>query len=236
MTDNILDRVKEAEAARARARGEVPPLEVPPQPTKTFVISLPSRDDRKALFTRANAEYLENWQIHDAFDGRNHTYEQIVGLGWDTDKDWRDPMLDRVLTRGEIGCFISHYQLWEKCAEGDERYIILEDDVVFTSSMKEALKKLERYEMGYFTYKEMLPEAVAEVNSDLVRPAYAYWLAAYTITPAAAKKLIATDIRRNIIPADEYVPRLQLDAVALKEPCCTQLSRDQGGTDIEPTE
>ena len=123
--------------------------EIPPQQVKTFVISLPSRADRKAVFSEKNAEHIESYQIHDAFDGRNHTYEQLKELGWDTDKDWRDPMLDRVLTRGEIGCFISHYQLWEKCAEGTERFVILEDDVVFTSSMKEALNKLEQYEFGY---------------------------------------------------------------------------------------
>ncbi len=206
-----------------------------PQPMKTFVISLPSRDDRKALFNQNNAEHLESYQIHDAFDGKSHTYEQLVAAGWDTDKNWRDPILDRVLTKGEIGCFISHYQLWEKCAEGSERFVILEDDVVFTSSMQEALNKLEQYEMGYFTYKEMFPEAVKAIDQDLIRPSYAYWLAAYTITPAAAKKLIETDIRHNIIPCDEYVPRLGLDAVALISPVCTQLSRSQLGTDIEPT-
>ena len=224
-----------ARQAKAKAVQGVATPEIPPQQVKTYVISLPSRADRKAVFSEKNADYIESYQIHDAFDGRNHTYEQLVGLGWDTDKDWRDPMLDRVLTRGEIGCFISHYQLWEMCAAGTERFVILEDDVVFTSSMKEALNKLEQYEFGYFTYKEMQPEAVEEINGDLVKPSYAYWLAAYTITPAAAQKLIETDIRQNIIPCDEYVPRLSLDVAALKEPCCTQMSRSEMGTDIEPT-
>ena len=235
---DINDIAAAREAARQAKARETSGTEIqttPPQQVKTFVISLPSRADRKAVFSEKNAEFIESYQIHDAFDGREHTYEQLVELGWDTDKDWRDPMLDRVLTRGEIGCFISHYQLWEMCAAGTERFVILEDDVVFTSSMKDALNKLERYEMGYFTYKEMFPEAVAQIDGDLVRPSYAYWLAAYTITPAAAKKLIETDIRQNIIPADEYVPRLQLDVVALKEPCCVQMSRSQMGTDIEPT-
>ena len=101
--------------------------------------------------------------------------------------------------------------------------------------MEESLKKLERYEMGYFAYHEMMPESVKVVDHDLIRPHYAYWTVAYTITPAAAKKLIETDIRHNIIPVDEYLPRMQMDVVALKEPCCRQETRSQLGTDVEPS-
>ena len=78
---------------------------------KIKVINLRSRLDRLELFTLNNSKYLPDFEVLEAFNGRDYTHEQLVAMGYDTDKNWRDPILDRVLTKGEIGCFISHYKM-----------------------------------------------------------------------------------------------------------------------------
>ena len=92
---------------------------------KTRVISLPSREDRRKSFTETNGEYLKDhdWCFVDAVDGSSLTYHNLKTVGFDTDKNWRDPILKRTLTWGEIGCFLSHWKLWEECSESDEPMI-----------------------------------------------------------------------------------------------------------------
>ena len=79
---------------------------------KIKVINLKSRLDRLEEFKLNNLKHLPFVpDVVEAFDGRNYTFEQLNVMGYDTDKDWRDPLLKRVLTKGEVGCFISHYSI-----------------------------------------------------------------------------------------------------------------------------
>lgn len=40
-----------------------------------------------------------------------------------------------------IACFLSHYRLWKECAEGNEPYLILEHDAIFTRKLDVELLK-----------------------------------------------------------------------------------------------
>ena len=62
---------------------DVKPIETeqPTQSMKTFVVSLPNREDRRELFHKNNSKHLSGYQFHDAFDGREHTYKQITEQG-----------------------------------------------------------------------------------------------------------------------------------------------------------
>jgi GR25 family glycosyltransferase involved in LPS biosynthesis len=42
-----------------------------------------------------------------------------------------DPKFQKILRPGVIGCFYSHYRLWQKCIELNEPIFIFEDDVLF---------------------------------------------------------------------------------------------------------
>lgn len=44
---------------------------------------------------------------------------------------------NRDLTKGEIGCFLSHYELWLKCIALNEPIIILEHDGIFIRPIPE---------------------------------------------------------------------------------------------------
>ena len=39
--------------------------------------------------------------------------------------------MGKILRPGVIGCFYSHYRLWQKCIELDEPILVFEDDVIF---------------------------------------------------------------------------------------------------------
>lgn len=49
-----------------------------------------------------------------------------------------DPYSKRPMTLGEIGCFLSHYYIWQKMVESNEQEVlILEDDIKFEPFFKE---------------------------------------------------------------------------------------------------
>lgn len=49
-----------------------------------------------------------------------------------------DPYSKRPMTLGEIGCFLSHYYIWQKMVESNEQEVlILEDDIKFEPYFKE---------------------------------------------------------------------------------------------------
>ena len=195
---------------------------------KVRVINLPQREDRRNWFEQRNKDVLQNldWSFAEAINGSRLTYEVLQGMGFDTDKNWRDPLLKRTLTKGEVGCFLSHYKLWEECADGDEPYLILEDDVFLNEEPQEPWLDGD---LTYLTHKEMLPEGV--VGN---RVCYAYWCAAYILTPHAARTLLDTDIDENIIPVDEYVPRMTDRLVMTAVDKAGQTPRKELGTNIEP--
>lgn len=195
---------------------------------KVRVVSLKERVGRRTAFKESNTKYLENhdWSFFDAVDGSKISHQGLLKLGFDTDKNWRDPILKRTLTKGEVGCFLSHWRLWEECADSGETLVVLEDDAVLLEELKE---EWGTDDLVYLTHKEMLPEGVKDN-----RVCYPYWTAAYIITPKAAKILLDTDIDENIIPVDEFLPRMtdRLNMVSL--PKARQRQRSEAGTDVEP--
>ena len=78
---------------------------------------------------------------------------------YDTDHNWIDPILNTPITRGEVGCFLSHYALWKKCIADNEPYLILEDDAIVTDKFSYdelyRLIRVEEYNFIYLGWKEM---------------------------------------------------------------------------------
>ena len=203
---------------------------------KSIVINLESRRDRLGAFKKNNQDKVSGAQLYTAVDGSKLTHASLKEKGFDTNKDWRDPILQRVLTRGEIGCFLSHYKVWQMVAESDEPMAIFEDDVTLTRPLSEVEHLIEGHDLLYLIYSEQKEGGVRKVSDDLIKPCYPYWLAAYILTPEGARKLISTDIHQNVIPCDEYVPQMldRVDTVALRKQLGKQNGRAEMGTNIEP--
>ena len=192
------------------------------------VISLPTRQDRRDKFEADNKIFLEghNWKWSTGFKGSGLTLEKLQKIGFDTDKYWRDHILKRNLTWGEIGCFISHWKLWEECADSGVPMLIMEDDAVLRYALDEEWLSGD---LTYLAYKEMLPGGV---KNDQV--CYPYWCAAYIITPKAAEIFLDTDADENIIPVDEFIPRMTDRVKMTFVDKAGQLSRTESGSNIEP--
>lgn len=203
---------------------------------RSIVINLAERTDRLNLFKKNNNGKAPQFSLFQAVNGKELTYKKLLEEGFDTDKNWRDPLLNRTLTWGEIGCFLSHFKVWEMIAAGDEPVLVLEDDVILDKNLSEVEPFLGRHEMLYLAHVEMDKQGAESISEELVRPCYPYHMSAYILTPAAAKKLISTDIRKNIIPVDEYLPRMldRLDVAGFKKQVARQIPRSELGTNIEP--
>jgi len=81
------------------------------------------------MYTHGNKLYLNI--IYDDLK-RELTEEKISDMGIRQLEDYRDPYSGRMMTFGEIGCFMSHYNVWKKMVkEHVNTALILEDDVRF---------------------------------------------------------------------------------------------------------
>ena len=196
---------------------------------KTYVINLSDRRDRMMLFDSQKLKY----ERFDAVNGKKLTYDQLKKLGYDTQSDWIDPIHSTHLTSGEVGCFLSHYNLWKKCIELNVPLCILEDDAVVPDNLYDDLDDLlKTYNFIYLGWNE-IDKSVPTSDSRFVVPVYPYWTLAYVITPEAAKILVNEEIEQNIIPVDEYLPlRMKdLNPIGYADNLVTSRGREVVGTD-----
>ena len=200
---------------------------------KKFVINLPERTDRLDLFNTTNPfNGAEPFKY--VFDGRQIDHDELIKLGFDTDKSWKDPILQTHLTKGEVGCFLSHWYVWQYAIESNETIIVFEDDAIIGDryNEEEINELLEVYNFIYLGYKEMGERE--EVNDTIVIPDYPYWTVSYVVTPEAARILTTEHAKKNIIPVDEYLPigLKNCKPVAYKNNVVTPHSRSKVGSDV----
>ena len=139
---------------------------------KTLIINLNHREDRFETFKNLNPKLYE-YERFPAVDGCKISYAKLLKSGFDVDHDWIDPILNTKLTKGEVGCFLSHYMIWKKCIERNESVLVLEDDAIMTEYFD--MKEVENlpYDFIYLGWKEM--EESKPINDKLVTPVYPYW-------------------------------------------------------------
>jgi glycosyl transferase family 25 len=122
-----------------------------------YVINLEKRPDRLRQFATRNRKV--RWQRIDAVDGRN------VDLGGVRTK----------LTKGEVGCFLSHIKALDVIARGQDDFaIVLEDDASIT--FPESFPIIER----------LLAEALA------VMPGFGAIALGYNAFPGKTKRITNT--------------------------------------------
>lgn len=189
---------------------------------ETRVISLKHRLDRRDIFHKINDDKLGSYEFVDAVNGREITYNELKQAGYDTWDKWIDPIKNTKITKGEIGCFLSHYQLWKECISQNTPFLIVEDDAVIKKELPyDEIKELidQEYNFIYLGWLEMNKDNSLSINDKFVVPVYPYWGLAYVITPQAANILVNGNIEKNIIPVDEYLPFMMkdLNPIAYKE-------------------
>lgn len=105
------------------------------------------------------------------------------------------------MSLSQLGCFASHYLLWQKCIELNQGIIVLEDDAIIHSNFLEALEFISS-DKNHFEFLWLSPPAPAKRNQ---KGKMIYSLdkieitcykegwgnaTGYFITPKSAKKLL----------------------------------------------
>lgn len=176
---------------------------------KSYVINLEKDLERRLIMTRrlsdtpfSDAEFVKGVdgrtihaaKINDLFELRrfNRTFEGVIN-------------------RGEIGCTLSHYHIWERMACDNKSAIIFEDDLKFNGDWTAALSFLKRWLDSrkpriallthHFDYYRWTLRHEKE-GIDTVRPIRAWGTVCYGINAAAARLL--TGLGRPFYVADSW--------------------------------
>ena len=102
-------------------------MKIPP----IFAISLARDAERRSRMIARLEELGAEYEIVDAVDGRKLDLSE---LGTRLRQDKARKKQGRVLSPAEVGCYLSHYSVWERiAAENIPAAIVAEDDAVFTA-------------------------------------------------------------------------------------------------------
>ncbi|NXU07199.1 GT253 glycosyltransferase, partial [Buphagus erythrorhynchus] len=182
-----------------------------------FLINLVRRPDRRQRMLASLQELEIVPRVVDAVDGSTLNSSDIKVLGVDLLPGYYDPFSGRTLTKGEVGCFLSHYNIWKEIvSRGLERSVVFEDDVRFEAAFPARLQRLmedleqaqQDWDLIYLGRKQVNDEDEAPVKGvrNLVVAGYSYWTLAYAISHHGAQKLLATKPLSKMLPVDEYLP------------------------------
>ncbi|KAG5847517.1 hypothetical protein ANANG_G00126880 [Anguilla anguilla] len=199
-------------------------LHIPPKPQdkmgfdQIFLINLKRRVDRRQRMLHSLEVLGIEATLTEAVDGKALNTSQLQALGIEMLPGYEDPYSGRVLTRGEIGCFLSHHYIWTQVVErGLRRTLVLEDDVRFEPRFKSRLKTIMEnveqaeldWDLIYVGRKRLQvkqPEQAVEGVSNLVVPDYSYWTLGYMLSLQGAQKLLEAQPFGKMLPVDEFLP------------------------------
>ncbi|TSS97523.1 Procollagen galactosyltransferase 2 [Bagarius yarrelli] len=183
-----------------------------------YIINLMRRTDRRARMLRTLDVLGIEVTVINAVDGKALNSSQLQDLGIEMLPSYQDPYSGRVLTKGEIGCFLSHYNIWKQVVERNQRQVlVLEDDVRFEPNFKrrlntimEDVQQMEiQWDLIYVGRKRLQvknPERWVKGVKNLVYPDYSYWTLGYTLSLQGAKKLLEAKPLGKMLPVDEFLP------------------------------
>ncbi|TDH06000.1 hypothetical protein EPR50_G00128320 [Perca flavescens] len=196
---------------------------VPKEPGKMgfdeiFLINLKRRSDRRDRMLSSLAVLGINTTLTEAVDGKALNSSQLQAMGIDMLPGYRDPYSERVLTRGEIGCFLSHHKIWKQVVQQElQQVLVLEDDVRFEprfcSRLVTIMENVQRvgleWDLIYVGRKRLQvkePEQWVKGVSNLVYPGYSYWTLGYVLSLNGAQKLLQAKPLNKMLPVDEFLP------------------------------
>ena len=184
-----------------------------------FIISL--QNSPRRAFMQEQCTHLDRGicQVHffDAIDFRTNA---SPALNSKIKPLWNRIYWGRELSISELGCFGSHYSLWEKCIELNAPIIVLEDDVKLESFFMQGLQEIDQsgFEyvrlMGLFDVKiepiktksaeSKLAESTTKTQHFFKTTDQIAGTQGYYLTPNAAKKFIAK-LHSFCMPVDDYM-------------------------------
>ena len=183
---------------------------------KVYLINLERRPDRLSNMDSIFKELQIKFTKIPAVDGKTDVTEKYLEYhGIKMMSDFSEPYHQRPLTFGEIGCFMSHYNIWKDMLEQNlNEIVVFEDDVRFEPFFKQKLtsvrEELEHMEWDLvFLGRKILAnyeENWVDKSDWLVHVNYTYWTLGYMLKHSGAKKLVEEKPLGKMVPVDEYLP------------------------------
>ena len=176
-----------------------PKLDIP-----AFAITLKRSIQRRECLTR-NLKYSGLQKI-----------DFFYGVDYELDLHKYNVKIDRnrSLLSGEIGCFLSHHNLWTHVIENKiPRILVLEDDVYFNYNFGDWVDRIlnEIPESDYDIinlhpfYPDNTLSQFSRYNEYLIRDIEAHNADSYILTYEGALKLVNTNILEGIMACDDYM-------------------------------
>ncbi|GMS89521.1 hypothetical protein PENTCL1PPCAC_11696 [Pristionchus entomophagus] len=182
---------------------------------KIYVINLRRRPERRKIMEGICDVIGMDCEFMEATDGRSlPSSYPLTQL-----HSFFDPSSKRKMTNGEVGCFLSHYRIWESMvSSGVSRLLVLEDDArlvdgafkMIGEMMEDSVK--ERIDWGLIymgrkrtpqhTKKDMWVSGVRHLST----VGYSYWTVGYALSLDGAKSLLNGKPLERMVPVDEYLP------------------------------
>lgn len=119
--------------------------------SKIYMINLVRRPERRRKMQQAFNELGLIVDDFPAVDGNELNDKSFEEIGIKSLDNYADPYHNRPMTTGEIGCFLSHYYIWQTIVEHNlKEVLILEDDIRFEPYFMQNAKNLieEAREIG----------------------------------------------------------------------------------------
>jgi len=178
---------------------------------KTFIINLLHDNDRKNDMIKKLKEInITSFEFVNAING--HT--DLSKCDFKVINNWYNYMLKRTITVGEIGCALSHYNIWKYIVDNNiDRALILEDDVLFLNDFNKMLKIIEQLKMKYDIFylsrnplnKYFKNMDEIEINDYVLECKSSYNAHSYIITYECANILINSNFINNLLPVDDFL-------------------------------
>uniref|UniRef100_A0AC35FDN4 Uncharacterized protein n=1 Tax=Panagrolaimus sp. PS1159 TaxID=55785 RepID=A0AC35FDN4_9BILA len=183
---------------------------------KIYLINLKRRPERLQKMSNIMKHLGIEFEVFEAIDGNALTSKDLANLRFLP--GYEDPFSKRPMKFGEIGCFLSHYKIWENVVKNDyDRVIIFEDDVRFSENstielskmIEDIMKTHLEWDLIYLGRKKMTAhgdEFFVPGHQYLSTLAYSYWTLGYAISKSGAQKLINSKPLQKLLALDEFLP------------------------------
>lgn len=177
----------------------------PMQDIPLHVINLPASHERRASMQDQARALGLSLQFFEAVNGR-----QPNALFAHVHEARRLARKGRPFRPGEIGCWASHYLLWQQCVASGRPMIVLEDDIQLDAGLPQLLQALPLLpaDIGYFRL-----HATDAPSREWARfggfALHRYWRSpmctfGYYLAPAAAERFLR-HAGEWVLPVDDYM-------------------------------
>jgi len=160
-------------------------------------------------FNKVGDEITDQWLKENNFALFDWKMERAVADMIDSGKA---PWWSRELTRGEIGCTLSHWQIWNENKETTEPIMVLEDDALFDENLElkrdiaiDTLESMNRKWDVLHLGRVPLDSKEERLTKNIVIPKFSYCTYAYCISPKGIQRLLEYNVQDGIIPVDEFL-------------------------------